>query len=68
MCAMTGTAALTVHVTDEAKANLERINGRKIHPGQEIDDFCDLQGSLLQRNPLKKVGGFGPHLFQWVLR
>ncbi len=35
--------------------------------GQEIVDLGNLNGPLLLRNPLEKVGGFAPHLFQWVL-
>ena len=39
-----------------------------IASGLEIVDFCDLNGPVLPQNPLEKVGGFAPHLFQWVLR
>ncbi len=35
--------------------------------GLEIVDFAGLNGPLLQQNPLEKVGGQAPHLFQWVL-
>jgi hypothetical protein len=34
----------------------------------EIDDFGDLNGPLLLQNPLEKVGGEAPYLFQWILR
>ncbi len=30
----------------------------------EIVDFLGLNGPLLPQNPLEKVGGFAPHLFQ----
>ncbi len=36
--------------------------------GPEIVDFGGLNGPLLPQNPLEKVGGFPPHLFQCVLR
>ncbi len=46
----------------------------KTHPyprglaGPEIVDFGGLSGPRLPQNPLEKVGGEAPHLFQWVLR
>ncbi len=37
--------------------------------GPEIVRFWGgLNGPLLRQNPLEKVGGEAPHLFQWVLR
>jgi hypothetical protein len=36
--------------------------------GPEIVDFGGLTDPLLPQNPLEKVGGEAPHLFQWVLR
>ncbi len=38
-------------------------------PGLKIDDLWGrLNGPHLPQNPLEKVGGFDPHLFQWILR
>ncbi len=34
--------------------------------GPEIVDRWGLNGHLLPQNPLEKVGGFAPHLFEWV--
>ncbi len=36
--------------------------------GPDIADLWGLNGPLLPQNPLEKLGGFAPHLFQWVLR
>ncbi len=36
--------------------------------GPEIVDGEGLNGPLLPKKTLEKVGGFAPHLFQWVLR
>ena len=35
--------------------------------GPEIVELGGLNGPFLPQNPLEKVGGFAPHLFQWVL-
>ena len=34
----------------------------------KIVGFRGLNGPLLPQNPLEKVGGFAPHLLQWVWR
>ncbi len=36
--------------------------------GPEIVYFGGLNSPLLPQNSLEKMGGFAPHLFQWVLR
>ncbi len=40
----------------------------RVLAGPEIVDFGGLNGPVLPQNPLEKVGGLAPHLFQWVLR
>ncbi len=41
-------------------------------PGSLTVDFGGLSGFLLPgslpQSPLEKVGGFAPHLFQWIFR
>ena len=36
--------------------------------GPEIVKLWGLNGPLRPKNRLEKLGGFTPHLFQWVLR
>ena len=36
--------------------------------GAEIADLLGLNGLLLPQNPLEKVGGEAPHIFQLALR